>query len=353
MHYPEDFELPVPEAITLSELLFELEKEVSEVASTDGRYLSAWQNLTPASAIEFLMHRRYDIEERCRWSDDDILEAYVSVAPVFLRDMCRVATLVEAALNGKPFDDPVLPATPNQQHDSQLPGHISEQEAALCSTDIGASYDRLLSLALNVRTVKPEATAGMTTWTAETSKSIEEIRASDFADRTVYLLRDFLLPSPLQKVMSRRHLAIKVSDEWMSKYVMTHVTHDAPSLAVVHRPHEGSILVLELASGTIRLDATRMASHLREFDTEMPILFISSDLCALAVHRFNALVDGNIIEDFARRPESHELLPQRDTFARLPDGFAVVAEERFSVFDCWHTERPLTEDPDKLEDIPF
>lgn len=353
MHYAEDFELPVPEAITLSELLFELEKEVSEIASTDGRYLAAWQNLTPASAIEFLMQRRGDIEERCRWSDEDILEAYVNVAPVFLRDMCCVATLVEAALNGKPFDDPVPSITPSKQDDSQSSSGMSEQEAAHRLTDIGASYDRLLSLALNVRTMKPEATAGMTTWTTETSKSIEEIRASEFADRTVYLLRDFQLPSPLKTVMSRRHLAVKVPDEWMGKYMMTHVTHDAPSLAVVHRLHEGSILVLELASGTIRLDATRMASHLREFDTELPILFISSDLCALAVHRFNALVDGSIIEDFARRPESHELLPRRDTFARLPDGSAVVVEERFSIFDGWHTERPLTEDPDELEEIPF
>jgi hypothetical protein len=138
----------------------------------------------------------------------------------------------------------------------------------------------------------------------------------------------------------------------MDKY-MTYVTHDTPSLAVVNRPSEDPTLVLELASGTVRLDATQMAVYLREFDTELPILFISSNSCALAVHRFNSLVDATIIEDFTRRPESHELLPERDALATLPAGSAIVAEERFSVFDRWSTDRPLGDDPDELEEIPF
>jgi hypothetical protein len=111
--------------------------------------------------------------------------------------------------------------------------------------------------------------------------------------------------------------------------------------------------VLELASGTLRLDATRLVDHLRTFDTELPVLFVASDGCCLGVHRFNGLVDGAIIEDFVRRPELHALLPQRDEFARLRDGSTVAAEERFSVFEAWSTERPLTADPDELEHIPF
>jgi hypothetical protein len=138
----------------------------------------------------------------------------------------------------------------------------------------------------------------------------------------------------------------------MDEY-MSYVTHDAPSLAVVHRPHAAPVLVLEIASGTIRLDATRLVDHLREFDTELPVLFVTSDGCYLSVHRFNSLVDGAIIGDFVRRPESHALLPQRDEFARLRDGSTMAAEERFSVFEAWSTERPLTGDSDELEDIPF
>jgi hypothetical protein len=89
MLYAEDFDLPVPEEITLGELLTELEKEVTTVASTDGRYLAAWQWLTPETAIDFLQRRRYDIQERCLWSAHDVLDAYAEVAPVYLQDMCR------------------------------------------------------------------------------------------------------------------------------------------------------------------------------------------------------------------------------------------------------------------------
>ncbi|EEF23303.1 conserved hypothetical protein [Ricinus communis] len=194
MHYPEDFEFPVPEAITLPELFFELEMEVSEVASTDGRYLAAWQYLTPATAIEFLLRRRGDIEERCRRYGYSVPAEYVEVAPIFLRDMCRVATFVEATLEGKPFNDSMLSTAPSTKRDLQSFGTF-EQKVSQWSTDIRASYERMLSLALSVRTIEPRAIARMTTWTTETSRSIEEIRASGFADRTAYLVRDMQLPS--------------------------------------------------------------------------------------------------------------------------------------------------------------
>lgn len=351
MLYPEDFGFSVPEAITLRELFFELEKEVSEVASSDGRYLAAWQCLTPAAAIDFLMRRRRDIEERCRWYGNSVPAQYLKSAPIFLRDMCRVATFVEATLERKPFDDSMLSTTPSKKPDPQSFGTF-EQKVPQWSTDIRASYDRMLSLALSARTVEPKAIAHMTKWTTETSRYIEEIRASQFADRTVYLVRDMHLPSSLETIFWRKHLAIRVPDEWMDRY-STYVTHDVPSLAVVYRQSEDPTLALELASGTIRLDATRMAAYLREFDTELPILFISNNSCALAVHRFNSLVDATNIEDFARRPESHEFLLERDALVTLPDGTTIVAEERFSVFDCLSTGRPLTADPDELEEIPF
>lgn len=351
MRYPDDYELPIPEPITLPELLFELEREVLAVASTDGRYLAAWKNLTPASAFSFLFRHRGDIRERCE-RDEHLFQAYAEAAPVFLQDMCRVATLVEAALDGKPYEGPVLSTSASKQHDSEVPG-ARKRLATQWSADIRASYDRMLSFAVNAGTTESVTTAGTTTWTAETSRFIEEIRASEFADRTVFHLRDTQLPSPLRTNFWRNHLAIKVSDEWMAEY-STYVTHDAPSLAVTQRHYHKPTLVLELASGTIRLDAMRMSSHLREFSTELPILFVSTDTCALALHRFNSLVDGLTIEDYAGRPDSHHLLPHRDKIVRLPNGSTVVAEERFSMFEeGWGTERSLTSDPDELEEIPF
>jgi hypothetical protein len=206
MQYAEDFDLPVSEEITLNELLIELENEVTAVASIDGRYLEAWHHLTPATALDFLNGRRYDIVERCRWSVDDVLEAYARIAPIFLQDMCSVAALVETTLEGKFFDERKLTTALRSHHESQaLAGY--EQEAAEWSTDVKASYDRMLSLALNARYMKPERPAGMSDWTNETWKAIEQIRASEYAERTVFLLSDTQLPSSLQTAMHRRHIA--------------------------------------------------------------------------------------------------------------------------------------------------
>ncbi|MEI5997846.1 hypothetical protein H3V53_11725 [Paraburkholderia bengalensis] len=351
MQYAEEFDLPVPEEITLAELLTELENEVTAVASTDGRYLAAWQQLTPATALEFLKRRRTDIEERCQWSDDDVFDAYAEAAPIFLQDMCRVAALVEAALEEKSVDGAETTTISHTRHDSQKL-NPQRQNATEWSTDLNASYDRMLSLALDVRSTKLEAPARITKWIKETSKAIEQIRASEYANRTAYLVRDTQLPSSLQTATYRKHVAIKVPDAWITECA-PYLRHDAPSLAVVQRPHAAPVLVLELASGTVRLDANRLASYLLEFDTELPVLFIASDRCCLAVHRFNSLVDGAIIRDAVCRPDSHELLPRRDRLARLTDGSTFPAEERFSVFDALLTERPLTDDPDELEEIPF
>jgi hypothetical protein len=265
--------------------------------------------------------------------------------------MCRIAALVEAALEEKSVDGAETTTTSHTRHDSQTL-HLQIQNASEWSTDLKASYDRMLSLALDLQSMKLGAPARITKWTQGTSKAIEQIRASEFADRTVFLIRDTQLPSSLQTVIARKHLAIKVSDAWMDAYTSC-VTLDAPSLAVVHRQHAAPVLVLELAFGTLRLDATRLIGHLRELDMELPVLFVASNTCCLAVHRFNSLVDGAIIEDFVHRPESHESLPQRDNFARLLDGSTIAVEERFKVFEGWLTERPLTDNPDEIGEIPF
>ena len=327
MHYDDDFEFPVPEELTLAELLATLEDEVFIVASLNENYLDTWRALTPESALAFLRRRRGDIDERCLWHFDNFDETYAEAAPTFLRTLCRIAQEVENALHALTTDmsssHPVGQVCPPSHLNS-----ISESKEYEAWTPAAqASFEKMLTAALAVRRVKPVAPACETMWTSETSKAIEEIRASTFAGETVFPLNHFALPSALRTSAWRNQLAIKVPSEWLARYE-SYVTHEPPVTCLVRRPNAELVLALELASGTVRLDASNLAEYLREFDTELPVLFIGQESCCLAIHRFTALVDGATIEDFVKHRERRKLLPMRDKLAVMNDGSVVEALER-------------------------
>ncbi|MFM0330133.1 hypothetical protein [Paraburkholderia strydomiana] len=97
-----------------------------------------------------------------------------------------------------------------------------------------ASFEKMLTAALTVRRVKLEASVCKTMWTKETSKSIKEIRASTFADETVFLLSNLALPSALKTIGQQNQLDIKVPDEWLARYE-SYVTHQSPTICLIRR----------------------------------------------------------------------------------------------------------------------
>ncbi|WP_162600736.1 hypothetical protein [Paraburkholderia sp. C35] len=125
--------------------------------------------------------------------------------------------------------------------------------------------------------------------TSESSKLIDEIRATTFSTNTAYILDRTALPAELATATSERVcLAVTVDDAYFkTEYLARLSKRDINLQRVSDNPHGIPLPVFGFADNLLYLDSQHAIDFLKTARTERALLYIGSKQCCLVVHRFN------------------------------------------------------------------